>query len=79
MKKNSPVALFLVVVISLAFQIDVKARQLVLTGKTAKENVQKVNSKINWHTNLNSALAEAHRKGKMVLWVHMIGKIDGAT
>jgi len=56
----------------------VRPHRRVLNGSTAKSNTQKVNS-IRWHSNLNSALGEAHRKNKMVLWVHMIGKIGGAT
>ena len=55
------------------------AKQKVLPARVAKSNVEQVNSKIHWHTNLNSALARAKREGKMVLWIHMIGKVDGAT
>lgn len=57
----------------------VEAKPKVLPGHVAKSNVQEVNSKIKWHTNLNSALGQAKREGKMVLWIHMIGKVDGAT
>lgn len=56
-----------------------EAKQMVLPGRVAKDNVIEVNRKIRWHTNLNSALARAHRENKMVLWIHMVGKLDGAT
>ena len=54
-------------------------RKMVLPGHVAKNNIQQVNSKVRWHTNLNSALADAHRQKKMLLWIHLVGKIDGAT
>lgn len=50
-----------------------------LPGYVAKENINRVNSEIQWTTNLNQALAEARQSNKMVLWLHMIGKMDGAT
>ncbi len=56
-----------------------EAKQMVLPGRVAKDNVMEVNNNVRWHTNLNSALARAHREQKMVLWIHMVGKIDGAT
>ncbi len=54
-------------------------KMMVMPGDVAKENVQKVNSEIRWHSNLNSALGQAHRQNKMVLWVHLIGNLSGAT
>lgn len=54
-------------------------RKMLMPGDEAKENIQKVTSEIRWHSNLNSALAQAHRQNKMVLWVHMIGNLSGAT
>lgn len=50
-----------------------------LPGYVAKENIEKVNSEIHWNTDLNQALAEGRQSHKMVLWLHMIGKMDGAT
>lgn len=51
----------------------------VLFGSEAQENETKVVNGLNWHNNLNSALQEASREGKMVLWIHMLGDIKGAT
>jgi len=56
-----------------------KKRMMVMTGDVAKENIQKVTSEIRWNTNLNSALAQAARQHKMVLWVHLVGNLSGAT
>jgi hypothetical protein len=52
---------------------------MVLSGDEAKANIQKVTSDIQWHTNLNSAMGQAHRQNKMVLWVHLVGNLSGAT
>lgn len=56
-----------------------KQRMMVMTGDVAKENVQKVTSEIRWNSNLNSALAQAKRQNKMVLWIHLVGNLSGAT
>lgn len=54
-------------------------RKMLMPGDEAKENIQKVTSQIRWNTNLNSALAQANRQNKMVLWVHLVGNLSGAT
>jgi hypothetical protein len=50
-----------------------------LTGQVSESRVSDLTHKITWNTNLNSALSEAHKTGKMVLWIHMLGSITGAT
>lgn len=54
-------------------------KMALMPGDVAKENIQKVTSEIRWNSNLNSALAQAHRQNKMVLWVHLVGNLSGAT
>jgi hypothetical protein len=54
-------------------------KMALMPGNVAKENIQKVTSEIRWNSNLNSALAQAHRQNKMVLWVHLVGNLSGAT
>ena len=56
-----------------------KGQKRLLNGTVAKQNIDKVNQGINWHTSLSTAQSEARRSGKMILWVQMIGKMDGAT
>lgn len=56
-----------------------KKKMMLMPGDVAKENIQKVTSEIRWNTNLNSALAQANRQHKMVLWVHLVGNLSGAT
>ncbi|MBX9692714.1 MAG: hypothetical protein K2Z81_10045 [Cyanobacteria bacterium] len=50
-----------------------------IPGYVAKDNINKVNSGLNWNTNLNHALDQARAQGKMVFWVHLVGKMEGAT
>jgi len=57
---------------------DVQA-QRVIPGYVAQQRVEKLTSEIQWHDRLPDALAEARREGKLVFWVQMLGKIDGAT
>ncbi|SRR5579885_3187217 len=51
----------------------------IIPGYVAKDNIEKVNNEIHWYTSLNQAEDQARRENKMVLWVHMIGQMDGAT
>lgn len=50
-----------------------------LSGSVSEERVAQLSSQINWHTSLSQALQDAQRQNKLVVWVHMLGKIDGAT
>lgn len=50
-----------------------------VNGNEAAYRVRELATGINWHTNLSQALNEGARTGKPVVWIHMLGKIDGAT
>ena len=50
-----------------------------LNGYVCSLQVHKLTSEINWLTDLEQAKALAKEQGKLVLWVHLVGKIDGAT
>lgn len=41
--------------------------------------VEKLNHDIAWHRSLDQALAEGCNQGRMVLWIEMAGRLDGAT
>lgn len=74
------VAAIAAIIATIAFAAATPAQNRnLLPGYVAKENINRVNSEIQWTTNLNQALAEARQSKKMVLWLHMIGKMDGAT
>lgn len=51
----------------------------VLQGQVCEENVHKLTSEIDWCKSLHQAQETATAQGKLILWVHMVGKIDGAT
>jgi len=50
-----------------------------LEGQVCEENVHKLTSEIDWYKSLHKAESAASEQGKLILWVHMVGKIDGAT
>ncbi|MCC6978032.1 MAG: hypothetical protein IT343_06900 [Candidatus Melainabacteria bacterium] len=50
-----------------------------VNGDEAASRVRQLATGIEWHTDLSQALNEGARSGKPVVWIHMLGKIDGAT
>ncbi len=51
----------------------------VLEGAVCSVNVHKLTSGIDWYTDLKKAEQTAAEQNKLVFWMHMLGKIDGAT
>jgi hypothetical protein len=51
----------------------------VLEGTVCSMNVHKLTSGIDWYTDLKKAEKAAAEQNKLVFWMHMLGKIDGAT
>ncbi|PWU02846.1 MAG: hypothetical protein C5B53_01175 [Candidatus Melainabacteria bacterium] len=50
-----------------------------LQGAVCSERVHELTSDINWYKSLDKAEEAAQQQGKLIFWVHMLGKIDGAT
>ena len=50
-----------------------------VTGDVAQRQVSKLTGEIHWYNNLNQAEQQAQRQGKMIVWLQMLGRIDGAT
>jgi len=51
----------------------------VLEGQVCEVNVHKLTTQIDWYKNLHKAEKAAAEQGKLIVWIHMVGKIDGAT
>lgn len=51
----------------------------VLQGAVCSQRIHQLTNDIDWHKSLSKAQEDARREGKLVFWVHMLGKIDGAT
>lgn len=51
----------------------------VIEGREARTNVDNLTKQVYWFNRLRDAEDSARQKGKPLLWVHMLGKIDGAT
>lgn len=50
-----------------------------LNGQTAHDRITALTSQVHWNTSLGQAEQQAREQGKLVLWVHMLGNISGAT
>jgi hypothetical protein len=48
-------------------------------GEAAQRQVSKLTSEIHWLDNLNQAEQQARNQDKMIVWIQMLGRIDGAT
>jgi hypothetical protein len=55
------------------------AAKPLITGQEAQYRVRELAVGMPWYQDLNQALKESSRTGKLVVWIHMLGKIDGAT
>jgi hypothetical protein len=53
--------------------------ETVYQGNVCSSRVQTLTGQIDWNTNLKDAQAQARQQHKLVFWMHMLGKIDGAT
>ena len=73
---SSTLALTAMVVQSISVSMSAKS---VLDGEVCSSNVHKLTSEITWYKSLNKAEDEAGREGKLIVLVHMLGKIDGST
>lgn len=43
------------------------------------ERVGQLNRDISWHRSLDLALADGSAQDRMVMWIEMAGRLDGAT
>jgi len=51
----------------------------VLSGEVCSVQVHKLASDIEWYKHLDEAEEAAKEQNKLIVWIHMVGKIDGAT
>ncbi|MBP9091538.1 hypothetical protein KBI23_10945 [bacterium] len=69
----------LALTLSSGFYGTVNAAPGVIDGREARANVDNLTKQVYWFSNLRDAEDSARQKGKPLLWVHILGKIDGAT
>ncbi|MBU6450904.1 MAG: hypothetical protein KGS72_03935 [Cyanobacteria bacterium REEB67] len=50
-----------------------------VTGVEQRAKVNELTRQITWFDNMNQALACARQRGKPLVWIHMLGKMEGAT
>ena len=56
-----------------------QTRQTLINGQVNHDNTRYLTSQINWYHSLGQAEQEAMHQGKMILWIQMLGSMDGAT
>lgn len=69
----------LALTLSSGFYCTVNAAPGVIDGREARTNVDNLTKQVYWFSNLRDAEDSARQKGKPLLWVHILGKLDGAT
>lgn len=53
--------------------------ETVYQGSVCSTRVNTLTNQIDWYTDLKKAEKDAQEQNKLVFWMHMLGKIDGAT
>ncbi|MCB9467374.1 MAG: hypothetical protein H6677_03785 [Candidatus Obscuribacterales bacterium] len=51
----------------------------VLSGAVCQDRVSRLTRDIQWQTDFDSACELAREKNKLILWVNMVGKLEGDT
>lgn len=64
---------------TISFCIGAARAEKVLAGHVCTERIHNLTQEITWNHDLDDALAKAKQDNKLVLWIHMLGKIDGDT
>ncbi len=78
MKKASLSVLGVLLVLGASLSLPAQAEK-VLEGQVCSQRVHELTSEIDWYKSLNKAEDAAREQGKLVFWLHILGKIDGAT
>ncbi|MBN8661128.1 MAG: hypothetical protein K2Y32_02700 [Candidatus Obscuribacterales bacterium] len=59
--------------------LPAQAGPKLITGTEQWENVNYLLTEIPWYQSLSQAQEAARQKGKMVFYMHILGKLNGAT
>jgi hypothetical protein len=57
--------------------VETKDAGAVLPSGVVEKRVEKLNDKIHWYTSLDDATAAAKEQKRPLLWIHLLGDIDG--
>ena len=49
----------------------------IISGDLAQRRVTALTSNVHWFDSLDDAKAAARHTGKLILWVHMLGELNG--
>lgn len=63
--------------LSSAEQEALQFRGLQIAGNDLKAAVHKVRTSLQWHDDLDKAVADAKKQSKPIVWIHALGELDG--
>lgn len=72
-------ALFSATLLALSLTVPLSNGALAIDGIEQRKNVTELTKQITWFDNMPQALASARQKGMPLVWIHMLGKMEGAT
>ena len=78
MKKYANNLAFLVA-FAAVFSFSPVQAEKVLSGTVSSERVARLVSEINWQQSIDEAKKLAKQENKLILWVNMLGKLEGDT
>lgn len=76
---NATLASTLLIASTLLYTGTPAFAEKVLEGTVCSSRVHELTSDIHWFDDLKDAEKAANDQNKLIVWVHMVGKIDGAT
>jgi len=62
-----------------ALLLQTPASAQMVKGVDARSNVDRLTSDVHWFSNLRDAEDSGRQKDRPILWMHILGKLDGAT
>jgi hypothetical protein len=65
--------------VTLTMSLTPANAEKVLQGEVCSARVHALTTAIDWQKNLDDAEEIARKENKLIFWMHMLGKIDGAT
>ncbi len=78
MLKSKKFLEFCAILLSIIFSQAAYAEK-VIPGAVCSVQSHKLSTEIEWYKSLSKAKDAAQQEGKLIVWIHMVGKIDGAT
>jgi hypothetical protein len=76
---ESVTCLVLAALLAVSIARPAQADDSIVSGSLAARGVHCLTRAMTWYTNLDQAREAARSSGRLIVWIHMLGTIDGAT